>query len=85
MNLVYGYRSYLPSITAASFCRGLSTSHTTGAGNALTGADVWMWCPHCVRRQERCRAEVFGGLIRKQSVPPLLQNGVGDPAEAALT
>lgn len=63
--------SYLPTITAASFCRGLSNNHTTGAGIALTEADVCMGCPHCVRPAGRCGTKETGELIRKQPVPLL--------------
>lgn len=77
-----------------SFCRGLSTSHKTGAGRALTGAEVWKWCPHCVWTGTglmmsplfvECRPEVVWGPIWKQSVLlPLLQNKSGGPVRVAL-
>lgn len=76
--------SYLPSIIAKSFCRGLSTSQMRGAGRALTGAEVWK-CPHCVRTGPgRCRGEVTLGLIWKHSVLPLAQSKRGDPVWLAL-
>ena len=76
--------TYLPSIIAKSFCRGLSTSQMKGAGRALTGVEVWK-CPHCVRtRPGRCRSEVTLGLLWKQSVLPLAQNERGEPVWVAL-
>lgn len=50
--------SYLPSIIAASFCRGLSTSHAAAAGRAFKWAEVWKWCPRCFRAGVDCRDEL---------------------------
>ncbi len=66
--------SYLPSIIAMTFCRGLSTSQKRGAGRALTGAEVWKWR---VRAGPEGRGEVVWGLIWKRTVLPLLQNRRG--------
>lgn len=74
MLLVY---SYLPSITAASFCRGLSTIHTAAAGRPFKCAEVWKWCPQCFRTGAVCRDE---GVFTK-----LRGNNGGAPALADLT
>ncbi len=79
------YSSYLPSIIAMSFCRGLSTSHMRGAGRALTEAEVWNWCPHWVRRtRPECRDEELWALIWKYTVRPLPQSNSGAPAECVV-
>lgn len=71
-------QSYLPRMTAVSFCRGLTTSHTTATGRAFTGAEVWKWCPRCFLTGADSGAEGGCRLICKRSVlPPLLQSNSG--------
>lgn len=67
--------SYLPSIIAASFCRGLSTSHTAAAGRPFKWAEVWKWCTWCFRAGTDCRDEL---VFRK------LQGNSGGPVPASL-
>lgn len=54
--------SYLPSIAAASFCRGFSTIHTAAAGRPFRWAEVWKCCPWCFRTGAECRD---GGVSTK--------------------
>lgn len=75
--------SYLPTITAAIFCRGLISSHTTGAGSALAEEDVCIRCPRCFRSRGRCGTQGTRVLIQKH--PVLLLWFSDEPAEAALT
>lgn len=64
--------SYLPSITAASFCRGLSTIHTAAAGRPFKCAEVWKWCPQCFRTGAVCRDEgVFTKLQGNNGGAPI--------------
>lgn len=51
---------------------------------ALTGAEVWKWCPRCVRTGPGCRGKVALGLIWKHTVLPLLQKKRGGPVGEAL-
>lgn len=46
--------SYLPRRIAASFCRGLSSSHTAAAGTAFKWAEVWKWFPWCFTAGKGC-------------------------------
>lgn len=46
--------SYLPRIIAASFCRGLTSSHTATAGTAFKWAEVWKWRPWCFTAGKDC-------------------------------
>lgn len=64
--------SYLPSIIAASFCRGLSTSHTAAAGRPFKCAEVWKLCPRCFRAGADCRDELVFRKLQGNSGGPFL-------------
>lgn len=77
--------SYLPSIIAASFCRGLSTSHTAEAGRALEGAEVWKWCPRCFRAGAGCTQEPVFTKLQGNSGGPVLADLAKWPKSLAKT
>lgn len=84
--LIFYLLSYLPSIIAMSFCRGLSTIHRRGAGRALRGAEVWRWSRHCFRTGPGCRDKVVLGFtwIWKHTGFAWPQKNTGAAAGAGL-
>lgn len=56
----------------------------TGAGNALTEAEVCIPCPHRVQPGGRCGFQVTRELFRKQSVLLSNLNGSGEAVEEAV-
>lgn len=67
------FRMLLPSIIAASFCRGLRIIQMRGMGRALRGAEVWKCCGHHVSAGPPGGGGLGLGTTRKHTLCPPLE------------